>query len=68
MSFLDTLKKSVRDVTQSLNTELKKFRSKELLQAMEMLERRAAPKEAGGGSAPLSPEQLREEIRKVYGI
>ena len=34
MSFLDTLKKSVRDVTQSLNTELKKFRSKELLQAI----------------------------------
>jgi transcriptional regulator with XRE-family HTH domain len=41
---------------------------KELLQAMEMLERRAAPKEVGGGSTPLSPEQLREEIRKVYGI
>lgn len=34
MSLIDTLKKSVRDVTQSLNSELKKFRSKELLQAI----------------------------------
>ena len=41
---------------------------KELLQAMEMLERRAAPKDVGGGPVALSPEQLREEIRKVYGI
>jgi tellurite resistance protein TerB len=34
MSFLDSLKKSFKDVTQSLNTEIKKFRSKELLQAI----------------------------------
>ena len=34
MSFLDSLKQSVRDVTQSMNSELKKFRSKELLQAI----------------------------------
>jgi len=34
MSFLDTLKKSLLDVTQSLNSELIKFRSKELLQAI----------------------------------
>ncbi|MEF8723709.1 MAG: TerB family tellurite resistance protein [Candidatus Accumulibacter phosphatis] len=34
MSFLDSLKQSVREVTQSLNSEMKKFRSKELLQAI----------------------------------
>ncbi len=34
MSILDTLKKSVLDVTQSMKLELKKFRSKELLQAI----------------------------------
>lgn len=34
MSFLDSLKKSVRDVTQSMNSELQKFRSKDLLQAI----------------------------------
>ncbi|MBL8485321.1 MAG: tellurite resistance TerB family protein [Rhodocyclaceae bacterium] len=34
MSFLDSLKQSVRDVTQSMNSELKKFRSKDLLQAI----------------------------------
>ena len=33
MSFLDSLKKSFVDVTQSMNSELKKFRSKDLLQA-----------------------------------
>ena len=41
---------------------------KELLQAMEMLERRAAPKEAEGGPVALTAEQLQAEIRKVYGI
>lgn len=43
---------------------------KELLQAMEMLERRAAPKAAGAGDGPvaLTAEQLQAEIRKVYGI
>ena len=34
MSFLDSLKKSFVDVTQSMNSELKKFRSKDLLQAI----------------------------------
>ena len=34
MSFLDSLKHSVLGVTQSMNSELKKFRSKELLQAI----------------------------------
>ena len=42
---------------------------KELLQAMEMLERRAAPKATGGaGPVALTAEQLQAEIRKVYGI
>ena len=41
---------------------------KELLQAMEMLERRAAPKDVGGGPVALTAEQLQAEIRKVYGI
>ena len=34
MSFLDSLKKSFVDVTQSMNSELKKFLSKDLLQAI----------------------------------
>ncbi|MDR2208683.1 MAG: tellurite resistance TerB family protein [Azoarcus sp.] len=34
MSFLDSLKKSFKDVAQSMNSELKKFRSKDLLQAI----------------------------------
>lgn len=34
MSFLNSLKQSVLDVTQSMNSELKKFRSKDLLQAI----------------------------------
>lgn len=34
MSFLNSLKQSFNDVTQSMNTELKKFRSKDLLQAI----------------------------------
>ena len=41
---------------------------KELLQAMEMLERRAVPKAAEGGPVALTAEQLQAEIRKVYGI
>jgi transcriptional regulator with XRE-family HTH domain len=42
---------------------------KELLQAMEMLERRAAPKATGGaGPVALTAEQLQAEIRKVYGV
>ncbi|MDR2187669.1 MAG: tellurite resistance TerB family protein [Azonexus sp.] len=34
MSFLDTLKQSFKDVSKTMNTELKKFRSKDLLQAI----------------------------------
>lgn len=34
MSFLNTLKKSFSDVTQSLGSELKKYRSKDLLDAI----------------------------------
>ncbi|MCL2160426.1 MAG: tellurite resistance TerB family protein [Betaproteobacteria bacterium] len=34
MSFLDTLKQSFKDVTKSMGAELKKFRSKDLLQAI----------------------------------
>lgn len=43
---------------------------RDLLQAMELLEKRAGKKaEAeGAGTKTMTPEQLQEEIRKVYGI